>query len=768
MSGTPPDSSQQPGLPAIPGITLHHEIARGGMGVVYAGRQDFLDRRVAVKFLSVELGGPSFAQRFQREAKILAGIKHPNIVACHMAGTTDDGQSYLVMEFIDGPSLKAWIAEHGPMPPLAALRLARATAQALGHAHLLDVIHRDVKPENILLESVTSTAIDVEFPFTPKLVDLGLARVTHEQAGMGLTSPGSVMGTPATMSPEQFDEPDKVDFRSDIYGLGCSLYEMLVGRPAFRGRRLTEIVAKKRHPIGPNPCDENPAVPAAVGAFVQRLLAADRELRPGSYRELDEAIGDLMQVLAAAGTHTETLTDMSVDDLGATVPSGPRNAGQPRPSAPPAPRPSAPPAPRPTAPPPQPTAGPAPAPPDATKGQPGGPGLLRTAEIDFLSAQPAAGTATGAPAPTAFRDSGVAAGTAVAPPPASGWGRFVAVAVVAAMLAGVAGWMIFGRGQSGGGSGGGGGADVPNAAPIVVNRIVGPDQIDLGEQFTLGVDVQGAAQRHLEYRWQWPRGISQQRAGQREATFRIDDGLPGVRFTVSVSISDRSDPDHPVVAEHEIVVGKCPERQPLLGIKQAGSRWTLDSNDRLVWTFVTLPDGTDSYLSCKTRGRSRTCTTDIGDELFWEWTGSLEPKDDPAGFAAMGVRFEFGAHDWAVWSTRSEDEGQLWTIELMEAVRSPTGWQYRPLPKRYAKEFRLPADAAFESRAWFSVQRRGGEMTFQVGEERVTPSGDEGRSTTTLDRLDPLRVELGDGDRPGKLTLFVDNEGIGRFRITQR
>jgi len=187
----PPEAQNAPplpeGLPKIPGISLHFEIARGGMGVVYSGRQDFLDRRVAVKLLSIELGGESFVQRFQREAKILAGIKHPNIVACHMAGTTDDGQSYLVMEYIDGPSLKKWITDHGPVSVPASLRLIRATAQALGHAHQLGIIHRDVKPENILLETVTSTALDVAFPFTPKVVDLGLARSNSGSASLGLT-----------------------------------------------------------------------------------------------------------------------------------------------------------------------------------------------------------------------------------------------------------------------------------------------------------------------------------------------------------------------------------------------------------------------------------------------------------------------------------------------------------------------------------------------------------------------------------------------------
>ena len=283
-----------PPLPRIPGVTLQHEIARGGMGVVYRGRQDYIDRDVAVKLLSTELTDRAFVARFRREAKILAGIDHPNIVGCHFAGETDDGQSFLVMEFVAGASLKRHITDHGPMTVTTALRAMHALVLALDHAHQLGIIHRDVKPENILMAEVKGTPTDASFPFVPKIVDLGLARANEGTGSFGMTSPGSVMGTPSTMSPEQFDEPDAVDFRSDVYGLGCVLFEMLAGRPAFQAKKLTDLFAQKRSPTPPDPCAANAAIPAAVGAMTQWMLATDRAERPGSYAELAARIQSLL------------------------------------------------------------------------------------------------------------------------------------------------------------------------------------------------------------------------------------------------------------------------------------------------------------------------------------------------------------------------------------------------------------------------------------------------------------------------------------------
>jgi serine/threonine-protein kinase len=276
--------------PTIPEVELQAEIGRGGMGVVYRGRQTYLDRNVAVKLLLVDRAAADdeYVKRFQREAKILAGLSHPHIVACYSAGITADRHPYLVMEFIDGPNLKHWIAEHGPLKPGQALRVVRELAQALGHAYQHGIIHRDVKPENVLLMKREGGSGDdpSDFPFQAKLVDLGLARPQGTGSDMNLTGTGQVMGTPTTMAPEQFDDPEGVDFRADIYGLGCVLYHALIGRPAFEGRTLAQIVTAKVSGVAPNPTAVVTGLSPAIGQLVADMLAKNREARPQSYDAL--------------------------------------------------------------------------------------------------------------------------------------------------------------------------------------------------------------------------------------------------------------------------------------------------------------------------------------------------------------------------------------------------------------------------------------------------------------------------------------------------
>jgi serine/threonine protein kinase len=755
----PPEPPPAENLPRIPGITLHYEIARGGMGVVYSGRQDFLDRRVAVKLLSVELGGESFVQRFQREAKILAGIKHPNIVACHLAGQTEEGQSYLVMEFIDGPSLKKWIADNGPVPVRAALRTARATAQALGHAHSLGIIHRDVKPENILLETVTSTALDVTFPFTPKVVDLGLARASEGSASLGLTSPGSVMGTPATMSPEQYDEPDAVDFRTDIYGLGCVLYEMLVGQPAFRGRKLSEIVARKREPMAPDPCLENPAVPSAVGALVQCMLATDRNDRPRSYKELDEQFAVLLETLSAAeprpaksgfvGGETQVTAfrpqsskppaDSSPNllrtaELNFLAGDGPVGGAQTDQDAFRS---------RPPAPPPEPPA-------------PTSKALLKTAEIDFLAAG-----AGGAGGTSPFREA--------TPAPAKKRPGVVAAIAAGVVALAVAGYVAFRPG-----------GEPPAPVPVqpepkppqprpqprpganqppVVGAIKGPVREDLNRPFELEVEATDPENDALTFEWSAvPEDLVSLRGSStgRKVRFQFAEGLPGVECEFHVDVSDGR---QKVRQSHKVVLGNVPLTRPLDGFDSPGSPWQIDRLEGRRWIAVTDP--ADRHVSCRAVRDLRTMRTRLGDEGWWEWSGTIASEDEEGRYAKIGLRFEFGDAGWAVVAQREAIGGgrlRGW-IEIVQATRSGETWNHAPLPTPVRIEWTQPEDD--DCRGAFTVQRRGGTLSVQIGKAQQPLEGQP-----VIESLPPFTAALPPA-ADAWLTLFVDG-GIGRFRVERR
>ncbi|HYE07207.1 MAG TPA: serine/threonine-protein kinase [Planctomycetota bacterium] len=289
---TPPGagSGSRRAPPSIPDVEIEGELGRGGMGIVYRGRQTYINRTVAIKVLTAVRGGDSDADqyiaRFQREARILAGLSHPHIVGCYQAGVAADGCCFLVMEFIDGQNLWQWIRDHGALPEAQALRVTADIARALSYANEQGIIHRDVKPENILLQSRPSQ--NGVLPFTPKLVDLGLARPNRAggSGAMQVTMPGMVMGTPATMAPEQFDDPEGVDHRADIYGLGCVLYHALTGRPAYGGTSLVDIVSSKATGPAPDPRQIAPGLSARAVDLVRSMLAARREGRPQSYQEI--------------------------------------------------------------------------------------------------------------------------------------------------------------------------------------------------------------------------------------------------------------------------------------------------------------------------------------------------------------------------------------------------------------------------------------------------------------------------------------------------
>ncbi len=259
-------------------------IGAGGMGIVYRARHEVVGRDVAIKFLSPDLAmEPNNRKRFLREAKAANRIDHEHIIDITDYGETDDGLVYLVMEYLDGEPLSKVIAR-GPLAPYRALDIAMQMAAALARAHELDVVHRDIKPDNVY---VLTRTVGGDFI---KLLDFGLAKMKGE---MRLTASGAVFGTPEYMAPEQA-RGSPLTGKADLYGLGCVLYEMLSGRPPFSGSAPDLIL---KHIREPPPRLEAPDVPPELEALVMRLLEKDPARRHAdAYHVLEElrAIGETL------------------------------------------------------------------------------------------------------------------------------------------------------------------------------------------------------------------------------------------------------------------------------------------------------------------------------------------------------------------------------------------------------------------------------------------------------------------------------------------
>ena len=207
-------------FPCIPGYEVLHEIGRGGMGIVYKARQTALNRVVALKMILA--GAHADAEqrlRFVREAEVVARLDHPHVVQIHEIGN-HDGQAFLALEFIDGPTL-AELCANLPQDPRWAAGVVKLLARAVHHAHTKGVVHRDLKPGNVMLAGGTR----------PKVMDFGLAR--QVDAGQGHTQTGHIIGTPSFMAPEQAASSKQVGPAADVYALGAILYDLLTGRPPF-------------------------------------------------------------------------------------------------------------------------------------------------------------------------------------------------------------------------------------------------------------------------------------------------------------------------------------------------------------------------------------------------------------------------------------------------------------------------------------------------------------------------------------------------------
>ena len=252
--------------------TVEGEIGRGGMGVVYNARDERLKRRVAVKVLPPELAfREEIRLRFLREAETAARLSHPHIVPIHSVGEGPDGLVYFVMAYVDGESLGAKLKRRGRLPPDEARRIMLETADALGAAHALGIIHRDVKPDNILLEGSRGRVV---------VTDFGIAKALSSSTGSAtLTATGVAIGTPHYMSPEQAAGDREIDGRSDIYSLGVVAYQTLAGELPFQAPTVPGILMKQITERAPLVTDSRPDVPEDLAACVMRSLEKDPDDR---------------------------------------------------------------------------------------------------------------------------------------------------------------------------------------------------------------------------------------------------------------------------------------------------------------------------------------------------------------------------------------------------------------------------------------------------------------------------------------------------------
>nr|MBC8252965.1 serine/threonine protein kinase [Ardenticatenia bacterium] len=272
----------------IGSYNLVEEIGKGGMAIVYKAYQPKLDRWVAVKVLDPAYTTNNFEvlARFRKEAKAIAGVRHPNILTIHDYGE-EDGLEYIVMEYVEGGTLKDQLTST-PFDWKRATALAIGVGQALATAHSHGIIHRDVKPANVLMPREN----------WPLLADFGLAKIKEDR--QSLTEPGITLGTPTYTSPEQaLGEP--IDQRADIYALGVLLYEMVTGRAPFASDRHFEVMLLHMSEPPPRPRDEVPGIPDKLESIILKAL----EKQPSDrYSQMADMVEEL-ETLMARVLHTK-------------------------------------------------------------------------------------------------------------------------------------------------------------------------------------------------------------------------------------------------------------------------------------------------------------------------------------------------------------------------------------------------------------------------------------------------------------------------------
>jgi serine/threonine-protein kinase len=291
---------------------LTQKLGEGGMGAVYKAFQISMDRTVALKLLARNLAGnQAFVERFYREARTMAKLDHPNIVRGYAVGD-ENGQHYVAMEFIDGMSMQKWMDKRGKLSVGDAVHVALCAAAALEHAHEQNLIHRDIKPDNIL---ITSKGV-------VKVADLGLAKKTDED--LALTQSGTGFGTPFYMPLEQYRDAKHVDGRADIYALGVTLYYFLTGELPFKGESHAQVIEAKQRAKFPPARRFNPEIPERLDLMIDKMMQKDRAHR---YQTCTDVIRDLDSL----GVANQTLSFVTAPTAPAVRPAA---AGATRPTLP--------------------------------------------------------------------------------------------------------------------------------------------------------------------------------------------------------------------------------------------------------------------------------------------------------------------------------------------------------------------------------------------------------------------------------------------------
>jgi serine/threonine-protein kinase len=281
---------------------LESKLGSGGMGTVWKAHDALLDRTVAVKILHEGLAeDANFAERFRREARNAASLGHPNVVTVYDTG--EDGVPYIVMEYVDGESLHRLLSRQGPLPVEDTARIARSILAALDHAHGRALVHRDMKPANVLFDSSTGEA---------KVVDFGIAKGLEDTGGLTRTS--GLIGTAAYLSPEQVSGHDATP-ASDLYAVGCLLFCCLTGEPPFSGPTPVAIAMRHLNDPVPHLRGRRPDVPADFEAVIMRALEKDPARRFSSAAEMDAAVANT----GLAGRAASKPTVVAVPPGAATV-----------------------------------------------------------------------------------------------------------------------------------------------------------------------------------------------------------------------------------------------------------------------------------------------------------------------------------------------------------------------------------------------------------------------------------------------------------------